>query len=71
MPTIKQFNITLGDINFLLDQLRHTILVVGYDGEGQPIYGYRDPASATEVHALGLFGTFDPLSVNGPDGLPL
>ena len=71
MPTIKQFNITLGDINFLLDQLRHTILVVGYDGEGQPIYGYRDPASATGVHALGLFGTFDPLSVNGPDGLPL
>ena len=71
MPTIKQFNITLGDINFLLDQLRHTILVVGYDARGEAIYGYRDPASATGFHELGLFGTFDPLTVTGPDGLPI
>ena len=71
MPTFKQFNITLNDINFLLDQLRHTILVVGYNGQGEPIYGYRDPTSATGYHELGLFGSFDPLSVNGPDGLPI
>ena len=71
MPTIKQFNITLGDINFLLDQLRHTILVVGYNARGEAIYGYRDPASATGFHELGLFGSFDPLAVNGPDGLPI
>ena len=71
MPTIKQFNITLGDINFLLDQLRHTIMVVGYNAKGEAIYGYRDPASATGFHELGLFGSFDPLTVNGPDGLPI
>ena len=59
MPTIKQFDITLSDINFLLDQLRHTILVVGYNGQGQAIYGYRDPASPTGYHELGLFGSFD------------
>ena len=71
MPTIKQFNITLGDINFLLDQLRHTILVVGYDAKGEAIFGYRDPGSPTGFHELGLFGSFDPLAVNGPDGLPI
>src|ERR1700750_2246828 len=72
MPSIKSFNITLGDINFLLDQLRHTIVVVRWDSTtGQPIYGYRDASSATGYHELGAFGSFDPLLVNGPDGLPL
>lgn len=71
MPTIKTFNITLGDINYLLEQLSHTILVVRYDVQGRPIYGYRDASQPTGYFELGLFGTFDPLAVNGPDGLPL
>ena len=71
MPSIKSFKITLGDVNFLLDQLRHTILVVRYDANGQPIYGYRDASVPGGYQELGLFGSFDPLAVNGPDGLPL
>src|SRR5258706_13976988 len=71
MPSIKTFEITLGDINYLLEQLSHTILVVRYDASGRPIYGYRDGNEPTGYHELGLFGTFDPLSVTGPDGLPI
>jgi Ca2+-binding RTX toxin-like protein len=71
MPSVKTFAITLGDINFLLDQLRHTILPVRYDSNGRAIYGYLDASAPTGYHELGLLGTFDPLLVNGPDGLPL
>jgi hypothetical protein len=60
MPSFKTFDITLGDINFLLDHMRDAIKVIGYDGEGRPIYGYTDSAGGTQT--LGLFG-FDPLSV--------
>ncbi|WP_188517760.1 peroxidase family protein [Alsobacter metallidurans] len=68
MPTIKPFEITLNDVNFLLDQLRRTIKVVGYDAQGRPIYGTEDGAG---VHQLGIFGSFDPLTVTvtGLDGL--
>jgi Ca2+-binding RTX toxin-like protein len=61
MPSFKPFDITLGDINFLLDQMRDAIKVLGYDGEGRPIYGYTDSTGVNQT--LGLFGTFDPLSV--------
>ena len=71
MPTTKEFYITLGDVNFLLDQLSHTILVVRYDSTGRPVYGYRDTSDPSGYHVLGLFGTFDPLQAVGPDGLPL
>jgi hypothetical protein len=64
MPSIKSFDITLGDINFLLEQLRHTIQVVGYDSEGRALYGFTDSSGVT--HALGLFGAFDPLAVTDP-----
>jgi hypothetical protein len=71
MPTTKLFDITLGDINFLLDQMSHTIVVVGYDSTGQALYGYRDANAPTGYQTLGPFGSFDPLLVNGPDGLPI
>src|SRR5882757_597648 len=61
MPSFKPFNITMGDINYLLDQMRDVIKIVRYDANGQPIYGYVDTAGAS--HELGLFGTFDPLTV--------
>ena len=71
MPSVKPFEITLGDLNFLLEQLRHTIYVVRIDSSGNPVYGYRDSSQPSGYVELGLFGTFDPLAVNGPDGLPL
>jgi Ca2+-binding RTX toxin-like protein len=71
MPSVKSFQITLGDINYLLEQLSHTILVIRYDAFGRPIYGYLDAHEPTGYHELGLFGSFDPLGVNGPDGLPI
>jgi Ca2+-binding RTX toxin-like protein len=61
MPSFKPFDITLGDINFLLDQMRDAIEIVRYDANGQPVYGYADSAGTS--HELGLFGTFDPLAV--------
>jgi hypothetical protein len=61
MPSSKPFVITMGDINYLLDQMRDAIKIVRYDANGQPIYGYIDTAGAS--HDLGLFGTFDPLAV--------
>jgi Ca2+-binding RTX toxin-like protein len=61
MPSFKPFDITLGDLNFLLDQMRDAIKVIGYDGAGRPIYGYTDSTGVTQT--LGLFGTFDPLNV--------
>ena len=62
MPTSKTFDITLGDINYLIDQLNHTVLIVGYDASGRPVYGYRD---ALGQHTLGVFGSFNPLNVTG------
>ncbi|MEA2817888.1 MAG: hypothetical protein QOI93_5770 [Rhodospirillaceae bacterium] len=64
MPSIKQFDITLSDINFLLDQMREVITIQNYDSQGRPIYGYID--STGDSHVLGLFGTFDPLSITDP-----
>lgn len=64
MPSVKTFDIALSDINFLLNQLNHTILVLRYDGTGKAVYGYRD---ALGLHELGLFGTFNPLAVQGTD----
>ncbi|TPK85674.1 hypothetical protein FJ936_09035 [Mesorhizobium sp. B2-4-13] len=64
MPSIKPFDITLSDINFLLDQMRDAILITGYDASGQAIYGYTDAGGTTRT--LGLFGTFDPLSIIDP-----
>ena len=64
MPSVKTFDIVLSDINFLLDELNHTILIVRYDNLGHPIYGYRD---ASGLHELGLFGSFNPLAVTGVD----
>jgi hypothetical protein len=66
MPSSKPFVITMGDINYLLDQMRDAIKIVRYDANGQPIYGYIDTAGAS--HELGLFGTFDPLAVTGSRG---
>ena len=51
MPTIKSFDITLSDINFLLDQMRNAIIIVDYvwTGDpdypahaGEPVYGFAD-----------------------------
>ncbi|WP_172599275.1 peroxidase family protein [Rhizobium leguminosarum] len=64
MPSVKPFEITLGDINYLIDQMRDAIFVVRFDAQGRPIYGYHD--SAGVVHELGLFGSFDPLSIVDP-----
>lgn len=64
MPSVKPFEITLGDINYLLDQMRDAIFIVRSDAQGRPIYGYHD--SAGVVHELGLFGTFDPLGIVDP-----
>ncbi|MCS3744356.1 peroxidase family protein [Rhizobium sp. BK661] len=64
MPSVKPFEITLGDINYLLDQMRDAIFIVRFDAQGRPIYGYHD--SAGVVHELGLFGTFDPLGIVDP-----
>ncbi|MCK1404900.1 peroxidase family protein [Bradyrhizobium sp. 76] len=61
MPSSKPFVITMGDVNYLLDQLRDAIKIVRFDANGQPIYGYVDSAGVS--HDLGLFGTFDPLAV--------
>jgi Ca2+-binding RTX toxin-like protein len=61
MPSSKPFVITLGDINYLLDQMRDAIKIQRYDANGQPVYGYVDTAGVS--HELGLFGTFDPLTV--------
>ena len=61
----KPFNITLSDIQFLLNQVRFgTIKIVGYDANGNAIYGYTDAGGTT--HQLGALGTFDPLSVIDP-----
>jgi Ca2+-binding RTX toxin-like protein len=64
MPSVKPFDITPGDINYLLDQTRDAIFIVRFDAQGRPIYGYHD--SAGVVHELGLLGSFDPLSVVDP-----
>ncbi|TPK92269.1 hypothetical protein FJ934_20890 [Mesorhizobium sp. B2-4-12] len=64
MPSIKPFDITLSDINFLLDQMRDAIFITGYDASGQAIYGYTDAGGTTRT--LGLFGTFDPLGIIDP-----
>ena len=70
MPSSKPFVITMGDINYLLDQIRDAIKIVRYDANGQPIYGYIDTVGAS--HELGLFGTFDPLAVtDGVTGLSI
>jgi Ca2+-binding RTX toxin-like protein len=70
MPSSKPFFITMGDVNYLLDQMRDAIKVVRYDANGQPIYGYADTAGVS--HELGLFGTFDPLAVvDAVTGLPI
>jgi hypothetical protein len=61
MPSSKPFVITMGDVNYLLDQMRDAIKIVRFDANGQPIYGYVDTAGVS--HELGLFGTFDPLAV--------
>jgi Ca2+-binding RTX toxin-like protein len=61
MPSIKPFDITLSDINFLLDQMRQAITILHYDSQGRPIFGYVDSAGIS--HELGLFGTFDPLTI--------
>jgi Ca2+-binding RTX toxin-like protein len=61
MPSIKPFDITLSDINFLLDQMREAITILRYDSQGRPIYGYIDSAGVS--HDLGLFGDFNPLNV--------
>ncbi len=68
MPSYKTFEINLSDINFLLDQIRHTIFVTGYDGQGRPLYGYTDADGSTVT--LGLFGSFDPLALVLHDGTP-
>ncbi|MDB5562453.1 MAG: heme peroxidase, partial [Hyphomicrobiales bacterium] len=64
MPSTKSFDITLGDINYLLAQMRQAIFVVRYDIDGQPVYAYKDSAGFT--HELGLFGKFDPLGITDP-----
>ncbi|MDB5540940.1 MAG: heme peroxidase [Devosia sp.] len=64
MPSVRAFNITLSDTNFLLDQLRQTIVVVRYDANGQAVFGYVNSLGATVE--LGTFGTFDPLAVTDP-----
>lgn len=61
MPSSKPFVITMGDVNYLLDQMRDAIKVLRYDANGRAVYGYVDTAGA--AHELGLFGTFDPLAV--------
>jgi Ca2+-binding RTX toxin-like protein len=61
MPSFKPFVITMGDINYLLDQMRDAIKILRYDANGQPVYGYVDTAGAS--HELGLFGAFNPLAV--------
>lgn len=66
MPSYKTYDISLTDINFLLDQVRHTIFVTDYDAQGRPLYGYTDSNGNTVT--LGLFGTFDPLSIVLSDG---
>jgi Ca2+-binding RTX toxin-like protein len=64
MPSSKPFFITMGDINYLLDQMRDAIKIVRYDANGRPIYGYADTAGVS--HELGLFGSFDPLAITDP-----
>ena len=70
MPSYKPFEITLSDLNYLLDQMRDAITIIRYDSDGAAVYGYVDSAGAQ--HELGLFGSFDPLSVNDfVTGLPI
>ncbi|MBZ9799559.1 peroxidase family protein [Mesorhizobium sp. ES1-4] len=71
MPSIKPFDITLSDINFLLDQMRDAIIITHYDATGEAIYGFMDSDGAT--HDLGTFGNFtqngdpvDPLGIIDP-----
>jgi hypothetical protein len=61
MPSIKPIDVTLVDLNFLLDQMRVAIAILRYDSQGRPIYGYIDAAGVS--HELGLFGDFNPQSV--------
>ncbi|MEO8245394.1 MAG: hypothetical protein ABI832_24235, partial [bacterium] len=59
MPTYKSFDLTLGDISYLLDQMHDALRIMRYDLNGHPIYGYID-ASGTP-HDL---GTFDQITAN-------
>lgn len=70
MASTNTFTYTLGDINFILDQLRTAIVVLKLTADGKPVYGYVDSAGVS--HELGLFGTFDPLAVkDAVTGLPI
>ena len=64
MPSYKPFEITLGDINYLLDQMRAAIVILRYDGNGRAVFGYYN--SIGGVVEMGLFGTFDPLTIVDP-----
>jgi hypothetical protein len=61
MATLKAFNVTQSDINFLFAQIRFpTIQIVGYNSSGAPIYGYVDELGNTVE--IGVLGNFDPLN---------
>jgi len=73
--TLKPFEITLNDLNFIHQQITlPRIKVIGYDASGTAIYGlvWTDSAGLTHSDVLGNLGTFDPLQIINPlTDLPL
>ena len=73
--TLKPFQITLNDIDFIHQQVTFPrIKVIGYDATGAAIYGlvWTDSAGLTHSDVLGYLGTFDPLQIINPlTDLPL
>lgn len=66
MYALKSFSLNQEDVLFLLQQVEFpTLRVVGYDSNGQALYGYTGGDGV--VHILGVMGSFDPLAV--PDGV--
>jgi Ca2+-binding RTX toxin-like protein len=61
MAFIKHFDVSLGDLGFLMGQVSFsTIKLVRYDSSGNAIYGYVNEAGVTIE--LGQEGNFDPLA---------
>ena len=77
MPTAlsKDFHITLSDLDFIHQQVTAPrIMIIGYDIQGNPIYGliWSDTSGISHTESLGYAGTFDPLGIINPlTGNPL
>ncbi|MGE8482912.1 MAG: peroxidase family protein, partial [Pseudomonas sp.] len=62
MYALKSFTLNQKDILFLAQQVGFpTIHIVGYDTNGEPLYGY--DGSDGNMHVLGILGSFNPLDI--------